>query len=368
MIYLTVTLVVLAVALANVAFWPRIRRAGDRYTKSTISILIPARNEELNLPDCLAAALRQDERVIEILVYNDHSTDGTSRVIEEFADLDSRIGSVATAPLAIGWCGKNFACAQLADAAKGDLLLFIDADTRLADSAAADMATEMSDRRLTLLSCWPGLEMRSFWEQALMPVLNYVVFSIFPAPLSLSLQNPSLALAHGACMMFDRKTYQLLGGHAAVRDQIFEDVGIARLWRMRRARGLCLDGRQIVSVRMYASFGEIWHGFQKNFYPAFRRETSFWAFLIFHGVFLLLPFFLLAVRPSIVMLMAAAAIIAARLAIAARFSHPLWTALFHPVSESILLALGLSSWWRCRTGQGVSWKGREYLTKVESKK
>ena len=368
MILLIVTLVILIVALANVVFWPRIVRAVDDNPAKRISILIPARNEESNLPDCLASALRQGDSVIEILVYNDHSTDGTSRVIEEFADRDARVRSVAPIPLEEGWCGKNFACARLASAARGEILLFIDADTRLSDSAAALMATEMERRQLTLLSCWPRLEMRGFWEQALMPVLNFVVFSIFPAPLSIVLQNPSLALAHGACMMFDRKTYHLLGGHAAVRDQIFEDVRIAQLWRMRGARSLCLDGRQIVRVRMYNSFGEIWRGFQKNFYPAFRRESSFWAFMAFHSVFFLLPFFLLAVRPSMVMLLAVASIFAIRVALAARFRHPLWAAIIHPVSESIMLALGLSSWWRCRSGQGVSWKGREYLMKVESKK
>lgn len=368
MILLIVLLVILVVALANVVFWPRVGRTCDQIPTRTISILIPARNEESNLPDSLSSALRQGESVIEILVYNDHSSDGTSRIIEEFADRDARVRSVAPVPLAEGWCGKNFACARLADAAKGELLLFIDADTRLTDSAAALMATEMERRRLTLLSCWPRLEMRSFWEQALMPVLNFVVFSIFPAPLSIVLQNPSLALAHGACMMFDRKTYHLLGGHAGVRDQIFEDVRIAQLWRMRGTRSLCLDGRQIVRVRMYNSFGEIWRGFQKNFYPAFRRESSFWVFIVFHGVFFLLPFILLAVQPSMVTLLAVASIFAIRLALAIRFRHPLWAALFHPVSESIMLLLGLSSWWRCRSGQGVSWKGREYLIKVESKK
>ncbi len=367
MILLIVTLVILAVTLANVALWPAVSRA-DQISRGTISILIPARNEETNLPACLDTVLRQGDSVTETLVYDDHSTDGTARVIAEFAGRDPRVRQVAAVSLPDGWCGKNFACHRLAAAAKGDRLLFIDADARLADGAATLMAGEMDRRRLTMLSCWPGLEMRGFWERVLMPMLNYVVFTIFPAPLSLILPNPSLALAHGACLMFDRRTYQALGGHAAVRDQIFEDTRLAQLWRARGARGLCLDGRRIARVRMYDSFGGIWRGFQKNFYPAFRNQSSFWAFMVFHAVFFLLPFFLLAVHPSIETLLPVSTILIIRLALAVRFHHPIWSVLFHPISETVMLAIGLSSWWRCRTGRGVSWKGREYLIKVESRK
>src|SRR5262245_10923498 len=120
------------------------------------------------------------------------------------------------------------------------------------------MVEEMNWRQLTFLSCWPGLEMESFWERMLMPMLDFVVFSIFPAPLSLKMGHSSLALAHGACLMFERKRYFEIGGHAAVRDQIFEDTRLARLWRMRGERGLCLDGQDMVQVRMYSSFDEIW--------------------------------------------------------------------------------------------------------------
>jgi chlorobactene glucosyltransferase len=316
---------------------------------------IPARDEERNLPACLNAALRQGDPVIEILVYDDHSTDGTRRVIDCYAGIDRRVRAIDPVALAPGWIGKNFACHQLANAATGDWLLFLDADARLADAAVERMLGEMARRRLTFLSCWPGLEMAGFWERALMPMLNFVVFSLFPAPLSPRLNEPSLALAHGACLMFERRKYFEIGGHAEVRDQIFEDTRLAQLWRRRNARGLCLDGQEIVRVRMYASFGEIWRGFQKNFFPAFRREISFWLFLALHAVVFLSPFLLLPVAPW-----AALAILLIRFALALRFRHPLVTVLLHPLAEVILIAIGLSSWRRCKSGRGVAWKGREY--------
>ena len=185
-----------------------------------------------------------------------------------------------------------------------------------------------------------------------MPTLNFVVFSIFPGPLSLFLGSPSLGLAHGACIMVNRDTYRKLGGHNLVRNEIFEDTRLAQLWRRAGERGLCVDGREVVRVRMYDGFQGIWQGFQKNFYPAFRHGISFVAFLALHaGVFLAL--FCVSWR-------AAAAILAARLVLAIRFRQPLASVLAHPFTELLLVALGLSSWWRCVTGRGVAWKGRIY--------
>lgn len=356
---LAVTVFLLAIALVNALFWPRPRRTRQAYA-AEVSVLIPARNEEANLADCLDAVLRQGDAVREVLVYNDHSTDDTGRILRDFAARDARVRAVEVVPLAEGWCGKNFACAQLARAAKGKYLLFIDADARLLDGAAARMVEEMNRRRLTFLSCWPGLELVGFWERALMPMLNFVVFATFPSPLSLLLGSPSLGLAHGACLMFERAAYEAVGGHAAVRDQIFEDTRLARLWRERGRRGLCLDGQDVVRVRMYSSFAEIRQGFQKNFFPAFKHETGFWVFMTFHATVFLWPFVWLPVRPSLTMGLAALTVLLIRLALLARFRQPLWTALLHPLAEAILLAVGLSSWRRCKSGRGVVWKGREY--------
>lgn len=358
-----ITLCFLLVALLNIAGWPKVRSLAVEDELSgpgAISILIPARNEEANLPSCLDAAIRQGPAVREILVYDDHSVDGTPAVIANYARLDARVRAVSPLPLEPGWCGKNFACYQLARAASGEWLLFIDADARLMEDAAARIVLEMKRRRLDLLSCWPGLEMIGGWERALMPVLNFVVFSIFPAPFSLHFPWPSLAIAHGACLAFSRASYFEIGGHAAVRDQIFEDVRLAQLWREKNARGLCLDGQEVVRVRMYISFEEIWRGFQKNFFPAFRHEISFWLFMLFHFSVFLGPVLLAMAAPTKWALIALANILALRLLLARYFRHPLWSALIHPVSEVILLLLGLSSWWRCKSGRGVTWKGREY--------
>jgi chlorobactene glucosyltransferase len=226
------------------------------------------------------------------------------------------------------------------------------------------MLSEAERRRLTLLSCWPALELVGCWEKTLMPLLNFVVFTLYPAPLALRRPDASLGLAHGACLLAHRATYALVGGHGAVRDQLFEDVRLAQLWRERGQASLCLDGQGIVSVRMYRSFGEIWRGFQKNFFPAFRRERSFWMFIALHLSLFLLPFIFAPLvwrlTGSPVLIATALCVLVMRAVLAWRFRHPWWSVLLHPLSEAILLALGLSSWWRCRSGRGVEWKGRRY--------
>ncbi|HQR35883.1 MAG TPA: glycosyltransferase family 2 protein [Blastocatellia bacterium] len=355
---------ILALVAWNVIAWPKVSNATPSNSPSNaVSILIPARNEERNLPGCLDAALRQDATVAEILVYDDHSTDATASIVRDYAQRDPRVRLVPAVPLADGWCGKNFACAQLAQQARSEWMLFLDADARLTHGAAKRMATEATRRKLTFLSCWPGLTLFSFWERVLMPLLNFTVFTLFPAPLSLLRQDASLGLAHGACLLMHRATYHELGGHGAVRDQIFEDTRLAQLWRERGKRGLCLDGQDIVHVRMYDSLGDIWRGFQKNFFPAFRHETSFWAFLALHASTFLAPFFLIFVNINFALV--AGLVLAMRALLAIRFRHSSWSVLLHPLGEAILIGVGLSSWWRCKTGKGVAWKGRVYQSSAE---
>ncbi|MEP7339224.1 MAG: glycosyltransferase family 2 protein [Acidobacteriota bacterium] len=352
-------MLLLAVVTWNVLAWPKIA-ASTRSHPQSVSVLIPARNEERNLAACLDAVLRQGETVAEVLVYDDHSTDATPLIVGEYVQRDSRVRLIRAVALAPGWCGKNFACAQLAREARAEWMLFLDADARLATDAVARIVEEAQRREVTFLSCWPGLTLLGFWEKALMPMLNFAVFTLFPAPLSLMREDASLGLAHGACLMAHRATYESIGGHTAVRNEIFEDTRLARLWRTSGERGLCLDGQQVVSVRMYDSLGAIWSGFQKNFFPAFRHESSFWVFLALHASIFLVPFILIFLTAASSVWAIAACVLAMRALLAWRFRHPWWSVFLHPLSEIILIALGLSSWWRCKSGKGMEWKGRQY--------
>ena len=352
----------LAIVAWNVLAWPHVGalRGTGRDARARIAILIPARDEAATIGDALHAAAAQGPAVAEILVYDDRSTDRTAALVEAFAAHAPRVRLLRGADLPAGWCGKPHACMRLAEAARADWLLFLDADARLHQHGAARLLQDAEGRGQTLLSAWPRLEMAGAWEQLLMPLLNLVVFSLYPAPLSLVRRDPSLGLAHGACILAHRETYLALGGHARVRDQLFEDSRLAQAWRAQGGRGLCLDGQTVVSVRMYDSAAGIWSGFQKNFYPAFRRAASFWAFLGLHVTAFVLPAALLVVAPSPAAAAALAGAMLMRLLLALRFRHPAWSALLHPLAELALVGIGLSSWWRFTRGGGVRWKDRRY--------
>ena len=357
---------VFIITALNVFVWPRPAAGSSTISsdsEANVSVLIPARNEELNLGPCLDRLVGQPA-IKEILVYDDHSSDRTGEILAAYALRHRFIRAVKVSDLKDGWCGKTYACSRLASEAKGDWLLFLDADVRLAENALGVMLEETCRRGLDFLSCWPRLLAESPGERLLMPMLNFAVFSIFPVPLMLLkdrrfTSQPSLGLAHGACMFFRKTEYAAFGGHERVKAELFEDTRIAQLWRSDERSGLCLDGWELLSIRMYSSIREIFFGFQKNFYPAFKSDLSFAGFLAFHFLTFLLPFILIFVHPARAII-PAGIVLASRFLLKLRFGDTLLSVLLFPVAEIFLLLVAISSWWRCWTGKGVGWKGRNY--------
>jgi glycosyltransferase involved in cell wall biosynthesis len=368
-ILLLLILTFFLITLLNVLFWPRIRRTtsnGHDFTNS-LSVLIPARNEAHTITECVRSVLQQGTVVREVIVYDDGSNDGTGDIVQGLAELDRRVRLISGSPLPDGWCGKPHACMRLSEKAEGSWMLFLDADARLKPNGALALLETARKRKVTFLSAWPEFELRNFSERLLMPMLNFFVFTVFPSLGSLISNNPRFGLAHGACILVERSTYQRIGGHSLVRQELFEDTILARRWRELGERGLGLDGSETVRVRMYEGFGAIWLGFQKNFYPGFRSKIVFWVFLLFHVALYLLPFLALpfaAQGPDAeVVFGAVLLVLGMRLMLAVRFRDPFWSFLLHPVAELFLIAVGIRSWWRWSHG-GVDWKGRTYSSHV----
>lgn len=357
---LLILLVLLFTTILNVFFWRKVRNE-DSTIQDSVSVLIPARNESENIIPCLERIVHQNN-IQEILVYNDHSTDNTAELVNEFGKRHSTVTLIESVDLPEGWTGKTFACYQLALKAKGNWLLFIDADTRLSQKAIKGTLFQAKKYKTSFLSCWPGLDMLTFWEKLLMPLLNFFVYTIYPAPIAFKYDMPSLGIAHGACIMIKQDVYHKIGGHKRVHNKIFEDTELARLWRKEGERSLCFDGQDVVRVRMYESLKDIWIGFQKNFYPGFNSPLSFWLFMIFHTILFLLPFFLFFFSSYIFLMTLIVLII--RLLLSLRFKHPIWSALLHPLGELFLLMLGISSWWKFAKGKGVTWKDRVYPKEI----
>jgi len=370
-------LVPLAVVIWNILGWRRVTAVDATSPQPLVSVLIPARNEAANLPACIAAVQQQGAVVAEIIVLDDHSHDRTAAVVRQLKPTEPRLQLITGQSLPDGWVGKCWACQQLGAAATAEWLLFLDADARLVPGAIAGMLSVAKKLRLSMLSCWPGFSLHSFWEQLLMPLLNFLTFTLYPAPLALlRMSDASLGLAHGACLLLRRGDYLALGGHRVVKHELFEDTRLARAWRASGRRSLGLDGQDVVRVRMYQSLPQIWVGFEKNFYPAFKQPLGFALFLGVHVALFLLPFPLVVVAlaagsPALLLWLSFAAcsmVLAMRLLLAWRFQHPYWSALLHPLGELLLVTIALNSWWRVASGRGVRWKGRSYLGATSSGK
>ncbi|HKD75347.1 MAG TPA: glycosyltransferase family A protein, partial [Ktedonobacterales bacterium] len=386
-IYLDITVMLLGVLLLNLvgslaalrrveSFTPAPRAAG---AWPRISVLIPARDEAANIESCLESLLAQEHPDIEILVLDDESTDETATIVQRVAAGDDRgrVTLIRGKPLPEGWLGKCHACAQLAEHATGDYLIFTDADTRHGTASLSGALAATEQRHLGLVSVLPRQRALTPPEQLLMPLLSLNILALLPVGLVRQRPEPSLSAGVGQFLCFRRAAYESAGGHAAVRDRVLDDVMLAR--RVKRA-GYCidlLDGGAAVQCRMYDSFGAIWRGFSKNLYAFYGQSPV--ATLIAVGVRLALfvaPS-LLAIAgvlarwpaPHIILALAAYLLaVAMRLLLAARVgtigTDPRdisiwWSALLHPVAEAMHCAITLNSMrWGLR--RHLTWKGRTY--------
>jgi glycosyltransferase involved in cell wall biosynthesis len=278
------SVVQLLVALVNLLFMKSWANLPSSFN-GLVSILIPARNEEKNIGHLLADLLKQSYRNIEIIVFNDLSTDRTSGIVDQYALQDGRIRLINSEGLPEGWLGKNYACHNLSQFAKGDLLLFLDADVRISKSIIADTAGRISEQKLGLLSIFPVQIMSSFGERCSVPVMNYILLSLLPLILVRKTNFPSLAAANGQYMFFNADIYRATLPHLRMRLNKVEDIGIARWYKRENIRVSCITGNDSIRCRMYNNYREAVNGFSKNivnfFGNSFILTILFWIITTF---------------------------------------------------------------------------------------
>lgn len=226
-------------------------------TTPEVSVIVPARNEESGLADCLRSLVGQAGPAYEIIVVDDHSTDATHGIAESFP-----VRLISADPLPEGWSGKCNAVWSGSKVAKGKWLLFTDADTCHTPASIAGGVEETQTLGAGLLSYSPKQEVRGFAERALMPVIFAELAATY-RPNDVSDPNSPAAAANGQYLLIRRDVYDAVGGHAAVATTILEDVALAR--RVKQA-GYKLQFRvsDVLSTRMYRSFPQMWEGWTKN--------------------------------------------------------------------------------------------------------
>ena len=322
-----------------------------------ISILIPARNEDDTIAGLLHSIGQQSYSNYELFVLDDQSEDNTLGVVEEEAFKNPKITLLRGKPLPEGWLGKNWACFQLAQHARGDMLLFLDADVRLSINAVEAALYHMQKKNVVMLSCFPTQKIDTIGEWAVVPLMNWLVLSFLPLRAVTRFHHKSLTAANGQFILCEKQAYNDIGGHRAVFDQVVEDMEIARLLKKKRHRIMTVLGNDAVMCYMYQGFVESLKGFSKNFYLGFNISP-----LIFFGILALLmlfflgPFILITINTNFIYCILL--IIVGRLLVSlVSKQNPLLNICLHPLQMIAMFLIGVNSLYWTLRGKSV-WKGR----------
>ena len=313
----------------------------------SLSVLVPARNEETNLRRLLPLLLAQDYPDYEVVVYDDASTDGTWAVLERF-DAPHLQRLRGDGPPA-GWVGKVHALYQATRGARGERYLFLDADTCLEDERALRRLVA-AFAALPAGSVLTGLPRLRGGAMLLVSLVPFVILSQLPWPLVRRLRHDALGAVNGQCWMIDAGVYRRLEPHVHVAAEILEDVEIGRYLKRSGLTPALVDVQREVSVFMYRGFGTAWRGFRKNAYLiAGGSPLAFaFAFAFYAVVFVLAPFTSLWLLASLYALKAATDL---------RSGMPAYVTLLTPVSFWLGALLLLDSAFHHLAGR-VAWKDR----------
>ena len=339
----------------------------------SVSVIIPARNEAAQIETVLTSVLASTCTPLEVIVVDDRSTDDTARKVAAIAATDARVRLLPGRGLPRGWYGKPWACQQGADAATGDVLVFTDADTKHHTELLARALAMLQQSRAALLTVAPKQLVVSFWERVIMPQV-WVMLGIRYHPSSVNkATRPWGVIANGQFMMFWRDGYREIGGHAAVRGEVVEDLAMAQ-----RVVGL---GKKLyfafaydyMETRMYQDLGQVIEGWSKNVFIGSRISLGTNPLLRFlapfamalNGVFWLAPpLVLLGAWLGYTPALFTPAAIATGLSVlfwslvSFGMEAPLWYGLLYPLGAAMFLLIMARSAWRGT--RRVEWRGRVY--------
>ena len=358
--------IILLVFLSNARRLHRARNHASPLVYPKVSILIPARNEEINITDCIRSLLAQDYPCFEVLALDDGSRDATCSILEQIASTQPKLKVLIGSPPPEGCLGKNWACAQLAQKAQGDLLFFTDADTLHQPQTLRTIVTALVGEKADLLTGYPRQEMLTWGEWLLVPFFSWAVLCSIPLELGYRLSLPGLSNAVGQMMMFRRDAYHAIGGHKSISSSIVDDLMLARRIKAAGLRWRVMHITDLITCRMYHNSREAFMGLTKNLFAAFDfRVLPFtfaflWLAIMFWEPLVVLVLLVLGLAPQAQ---------AGDLAICIGLSFLLWLipymelglplrlATLYPIT--ILAAIGVAfQSLRLSLSGGLTWKGR----------
>lgn len=255
----------LITAALNLVYFLRIPKKTKIIDGGMVSVLIPARDEAESIGDCLDGLLEQKYGDYEIIVLDDDSTDETLEILKRYEQKHSRLRILEGGDKPPEWKGKAFAVQQLAEAARGDYLYIVDADTQHSKGALNWAVTQMERRDLEAFSAMPKQITHSFAEKLLVPIV-YLPILFLPVQLFNARRIKRLGFGIGQFFMFRKEAFFRLGGMHSVKDRITEDLALSIQLKQQGFKYQFLDSRGHICCRMYGGFRDSIEGFTKNLY------------------------------------------------------------------------------------------------------
>jgi chlorobactene glucosyltransferase len=343
------------------------------------------------------AILNQDYPNIEIIVLDDRSTDATPEILRKLTlESDSSLHSqgvlsrqpreqapvlqiISGSDLPKGWAGKPHALFQASASARGEWLCFVDADTFLSPVTLSSCYAKALATQADMFTIMTFQILGSFWEKTIMPLVM-TALSVGFSPRKVNDPKRKDAIANGQFILIKRSTYDAIGGHESVKDNIVEDKAISEQVKWNGHRLIVADGAKVARTRMYTSLPEMWEGWTKNIYLGLRDEPSLLMLGIFGAFLTVMASLFLPVWPILGSYwylnnggwMAMAVIVEAlilwayvihvRVQVAAKMAISPWYALTTPLGAGVFGAMMFTSAWKVISRKGVTWKGRNYQT------
>ena len=371
---LTVTALLLAaipalLTLFNIKVFLPAPEQGGRMNKPAVSVLVPARNEAAAIEPCVRAILASRDVELEVVVLDDASTDGTDAIVRQLAEQDARVRLIRGRPLPSGWCGKQHACAQLAEAATHETWVFLDTDVLLSTDAVGRCVAFLDASQASLVSGFPRQVTGSFLEWMLLPLIHFVLLGFLPIARSRMDNSPGLAAGCGQLFITRRGDYLRAGGHTAIRASLHDGIKLPRAFRRAGLRTDIFDATDIASCRMYTRSLDVWKGLSKNATEGIGSPATIVPFTILLAGGQMLPWVLVAWGlatgwqgwPAWTVAAAVVAVALSslpRILAAGRFRQSVTSVLAHPLGILVFLAIQWVALGRRLLGLQTSWRGR----------
>jgi chlorobactene glucosyltransferase len=375
-VLLSAAVLPLGITVINLLSWSRGRTGAS--SDRTVSVLVPARNEAATIEACVRSIAGSRTVPLEIVVCDDQSTDGTAEILDALRREIPTLRVISGSPPPPGWVGKPHACHQLAQTARGDVLVFVDADVVLEPTGIERLLSFMApgdEAPAQLVTAVPRQQMESFAERLLMPLLMLTYTSWLPLRLVSASSDPRFVAANGQLLAITRDSYTRLSGFAAVAHEIVDDVALCRHAKRQGVRVAFADGTRMARCRMYDSLAGIWRGFSKNLYEGIGgRPLALALVLLLHLWMFVLPYVALgwtslddSPLAHAMLLPAALGVVAnvwLRLLLMFRWRQPPEGVLLHPAAILLLCAIAINSY-RWSRGGALQWAGRRYASRSD---